>query len=259
MQFMLNTLHLQNGGSSDSDDCTCVVHQTFHGKLSSTVTCDSCRNTTTALDPFMDLSLDVRNLPKKRKLEAGSAGEVQMDLRDCLDRFTGREKLGSAEYTCRNCDGGQNAVKQLSIKRLPPTLSIHLKVSSSPSDLCIQSILTRCSVSNTQSPPLPKLRPKYPSPSPSTSTPTPPNTAPRKVKAQKHHQRQHPQITTSTRLSTPSSTSSPPSSSTKARSIQDTTSAIRAKAATGSPLTTARSSWLARRKYSPLRPISCST
>lgn len=136
MQFMLNTLHLQNGGSSDSDDCTCIVHQTFHGKLSSTVTCDSCRNTTTALDPYMDLSLDVRNLPKKRKLEAAAAGEVQMDLRDCLDRFTGREKLGSAEYTCRNCDGGQNAVKQLSIKRLPPTLSIHLKVSSSPSNLC---------------------------------------------------------------------------------------------------------------------------
>ncbi|PVH97694.1 cysteine proteinase [Periconia macrospinosa] len=125
MQFMLNTLHLQNGGSSDSEDCSCIVHQTFYGKLSSTVTCDSCRNTTTALDPYMDLSLDVKK--KKRKVDAEGAGDGSMDLRDCLDRFTGREKLGSADYTCKNCDGGQNAVKQLSIKRLPPTLSIHLK------------------------------------------------------------------------------------------------------------------------------------
>src|SRR5262245_30367609 len=127
MQFILNTLHLQNGGSTSSDDCKCVVHQTFYGKLSSTVTCDSCRNTTTALDPYMDLSLYVRNLPKKRKLETGDR-DTQLDLRDCLERFTGREKLGPAEYTCQKCDGGQNAIKQLSIRRLPPVLPIHLKV-----------------------------------------------------------------------------------------------------------------------------------
>jgi ubiquitin carboxyl-terminal hydrolase 22/27/51 len=135
MQFMLNTLHLQNGGSTDSEDCRCVVHQTFYGKLSSTVTCDNCRNTTTALDPYMDLSLDVRNLPKKRKLEGGAKDQAQLDLRDCLERFTGREKLGAAEYTCQNCDSGQNATKQLSIKRSPPVLPIHLKVLSSFSTL----------------------------------------------------------------------------------------------------------------------------
>lgn len=134
MQFMLNTLHLQNGGSTDSDDCKCVVHQTFYGKLSSTVTCDNCRNTTTALDPYMDLSLDVRNLPKKRKVEGGGSNDGQLDLRDCLDRFTGREKLGAAEYTCQKCDSGQNATKQLSIKRLPLVLPVHLKVR--PMQLC---------------------------------------------------------------------------------------------------------------------------
>lgn len=131
MQFILNTLHLTNGGSTDSDseDCKCMVHQTFYGKLSSTVTCDSCRNVTTALDPYMDLSLDIRNLPKKRKanVEKG-AEETQLDLRDCLERFTAKEKLGSADYTCRKCDSPQNATKQLSIKRLPPVLAVHLKV-----------------------------------------------------------------------------------------------------------------------------------
>ncbi|KAF2786025.1 ubiquitin carboxyl-terminal hydrolase-like protein 22 [Melanomma pulvis-pyrius CBS 109.77] len=127
MQFILNTLHLQNGGSSDSEDCKCVVHQTFYGKLSSTVTCDKCRNVTTALDPYMDLSLDVRNQAKKRKLDVKSGDDVQLDLRDCLERFTGREKLAAADYTCQNCESGQNATKQLSIKRLPPVLPVHLK------------------------------------------------------------------------------------------------------------------------------------
>lgn len=123
---MLNTLHLQNGGSTDTEDCDCIVHQTFYGRLSSTVTCDSCKNTTTAFESYMDLSLDIRNLPKKKKSENASADDSQIGVQSCLDRFTGREKLG--EYTCQNCDGGQNATKQLSIKQLPPVLPIHLKV-----------------------------------------------------------------------------------------------------------------------------------
>ena len=129
MQFILNTLHLANGGSTDADeDCKCVVHQTFCGKLSSTVTCDTCRNVTTALDPYMDLSLDVRTQAKKKKINVSNGEETLLDLRDCLESFTAREKLGSAEYTCRNCDSPQNATKQLSVKALPPVLSIHLKV-----------------------------------------------------------------------------------------------------------------------------------
>jgi ubiquitin carboxyl-terminal hydrolase 22/27/51 len=129
MQFILNTLHLANGGSTDdTEDCKCVVHQTFYGKLSSTVTCDNCRNVTTALDPYMDLSLDIRNQTKKRKLNVDKGDEIPLDLRDCLGRFTAREKLGSADYTCRKCDSPQSATKQLSIKQLPPVLAVHLKV-----------------------------------------------------------------------------------------------------------------------------------
>ena len=132
MQFILNTLHLENGGSSsdsNSSDCNCIIHQTFYGKLQSTVTCDKCRNVTTALDPVMDLSLDLRSQAKKRKLDGEAAKDAAIDLRDCLERFTAREKLAAAEYTCQNCDNTQqNATKQLSIKRLPPVLPIHLKV-----------------------------------------------------------------------------------------------------------------------------------
>jgi ubiquitin carboxyl-terminal hydrolase 22/27/51 len=166
MQFMLNTLHLQNGGSADAEDCDCIVHQTFYGRLSSTVTCDNCRNTTTALDPYMDLSLDIRNLPKRKKSEAASA-DNQIALQSCLDRFTGREKLGAAEYTCQTCDGGQNATKQLSIKQLPPVLPIHLKVRTSPVPPSnVPRRLTPPSASNTPNPPPPNSKPKSHSPSP---------------------------------------------------------------------------------------------
>ncbi|KAF2144405.1 uncharacterized protein K452DRAFT_325014 [Aplosporella prunicola CBS 121167] len=142
MQFILNNLHLENGGSDsgvDSDgkaaDCTCLIHKTFSGKLQSTVTCDKCRNARSTIDPVMDLSLDLRFQAKKRKLEKDDDGGADkekdkafaLDLRDCLDRFTAKEKLAAAEYTCPNCKTQQNASKQLSIKKLPPVLPIHLK------------------------------------------------------------------------------------------------------------------------------------
>ena len=126
MQFFLNNLHLTNGGSTDSEDCDCIIHKTFYGKLQSTVTCDQCNNVSTALDPYMDLSLDIRS--HKRRKNADKNEDPGLDLRDCLDRFTAREKLESAQYTCRSCDSPQNAIKQLSVKLLPPVLTIHLKV-----------------------------------------------------------------------------------------------------------------------------------
>jgi ubiquitin carboxyl-terminal hydrolase 22/27/51 len=134
MQFILNTLHIENSGATDSHSsaCTCIIHQTFAGMLQSTVTCDKCRNVTTALDPVMDLSLDLRSQAKKRKLQQNGDGgdkDYGIDIRDCLERFTGRERLAAAEYTCGNCGGEQqNATKQLSMKQLPPVLPIHLKV-----------------------------------------------------------------------------------------------------------------------------------
>lgn len=136
MQFIMHALHTENGGTETSSqsepDCSCIIHNTFYGKLQSTVTCDKCKNTTTAIDPVMDLSLDIRNQVKKRKLEKTEDGAVtqpkDMELKDCLERFTGKEKLGAGNYNCQKCGGEQSAVKQLSVQRLPPALPIHLKV-----------------------------------------------------------------------------------------------------------------------------------
>ncbi|KAF2835971.1 ubiquitin carboxyl-terminal hydrolase 2 [Patellaria atrata CBS 101060] len=137
MQFILNSLHLSNGGDSISssnsnsnpEQCTCIIHKTFYGQLQSTVTCDKCRNVTNTFDPFIDLSLDLRSQVKKRKLDGELKDkDIAMELKECLERFTGKEKLAAADYTCQSCSKtAQNATKQLSIRRLPPVLSIHLK------------------------------------------------------------------------------------------------------------------------------------
>ncbi|KAL5392014.1 hypothetical protein PMIN02_006309 [Paraphaeosphaeria minitans] len=260
MQFMLNTLHLQNGGSTDTEDCDCMVHQTFYGRLSSTVTCDNCRNTTTALDPYMDLSLDIRNLPKRKKAERSDNDHIA--LQSCLDRFTGREKLGAAEYTCQTCDGGQNATKQLSIKQLPPVLPIHLKVYRIPLSTTHFSSFTctnvHSSASSTPSPPPPSSKPASPSPSPWTCIPTPQHTALAPPYPLNTPSRPTPR-TTPTARRTLSSTSSPASSCTRERSTRDIISAIAGKGMTGSCSTIVRWCSRARRRCWARRRICCFT
>jgi ubiquitin carboxyl-terminal hydrolase 22/27/51 len=182
MQFILNSLHSsssptvssssplptsssQKNGIAHDKSCTCVIHKTFYGKLQSTVTCGECKNITTAVDPFMDLSLDLRLVAaggKKRKLngngssnkngkengangkngkdgDGGKDGEEGMKLEECLRRFTHEEKLEKDEYTCQKCRKGAYATKQLSVRRLPPVLSVHLKVGFFSSSLLLLS------------------------------------------------------------------------------------------------------------------------
>lgn len=150
--FILNSLHAANtaeeeavNGTSKENfaakgNCDCIVHQTFGGLLKSTVTCSSCKNVTTAVDPFMDLSLDIRSTAvsaKKAKLKLAN-GTTQskptdtniapMDLAECLDRFTSTETLSSDSYHCRKCGSSQTgATKKLGLCRLPPVIPVHLK------------------------------------------------------------------------------------------------------------------------------------
>ena len=123
--------------TKDSKNCSCLFHQIFYGKLRSTVTCLSCRNQTTADEPFVDLSLDLRQQAKRRKLDPKPAGtktppeDAPLELTQCLRNFTRQEKLAPDAYTCRSKECGntpQRARKHLTIKKLPPTLCIQLKV-----------------------------------------------------------------------------------------------------------------------------------
>nr|OQO21035.1 hypothetical protein B0A51_08395 [Rachicladosporium sp. CCFEE 5018] len=158
--FILNSLHTANTGDEDeeatsssvakrkgSDTCDCIVHQTFGGVLKSTVTCSSCKNTTTTYDPFTDLSLDIRNAAvavKKKKLfmingTTTVKEALPMELTECLDRFTAPETLSSDSYQCRKCDKAQEAEKRLKISTLPPVLPVHLKRFSHSKSLATSS------------------------------------------------------------------------------------------------------------------------
>nr|POF15052.1 isoform 2 of ubiquitin carboxyl-terminal hydrolase 22 [Quercus suber] len=142
--FILNNLHTaitsdddaeEASSKRDEKDCNCVIHQTFSGVLRSTVTCSACSNTTTALDPFMDLSLDIRSpnvTVKKKKLPLTNGTTtvketLPMDLSECLDRFTAPETLSNESYVCDKCDGPREAKKRLRLERLAPVIPIHLK------------------------------------------------------------------------------------------------------------------------------------
>ncbi|CAG8954192.1 hypothetical protein HYFRA_00005812 [Hymenoscyphus fraxineus] len=133
-QFLTEELHEINGGTKqvESDEnsnkvtkhengtgCKCIVHQTFYGKLQSTITCQSCGEINTSVESFLDLSLGLEGLSKKKSLKA-----VPLTLQRCLDEEYCRPER--CEYTCNQC-GTLEAKKQLSIKSLPNVLCIQLK------------------------------------------------------------------------------------------------------------------------------------
>jgi ubiquitin carboxyl-terminal hydrolase 22/27/51 len=136
-QFLTEELHEINGGGRPSGvdedpplkrmktgnepGCKCVVHQTFYGKLQSTITCQNCDDVNTSVESFLDLSLGLDVLSKKKNLKA-----TTLTLQRCLDEEYIRPER--CEYTCHAC-GTQEAKKQLSIKSLPNVLCIQLKVS----------------------------------------------------------------------------------------------------------------------------------
>ncbi|KAJ3344599.1 hypothetical protein HDU91_000181, partial [Kappamyces sp. JEL0680] len=76
------------------DPCRCIIHQVFGGVLQSDVTCTSCNFVSQTLDPILDLSLEIKNVSKKKNHE--------ISLGDCLEDFTQPEKL--AAYTCKKCN-----------------------------------------------------------------------------------------------------------------------------------------------------------
>jgi ubiquitin carboxyl-terminal hydrolase 22/27/51 len=118
--------------SRSGNNCECIVHQTFYGKLQSTLTCQHCGVVTTSVEPFLDLSLGLENIIKKRGGKGNKGGKGgpkrlrELTLQRCLDdEYKLPERCG---YTCASCDHAQEGTKQLSIKRLPNVLCIQFKV-----------------------------------------------------------------------------------------------------------------------------------
>lgn len=119
---------------TDNADCQCIAHRVFSGLLRSDVTCLVCGFTSTTYDPCLDISLDLNNVncslaEKGKKLTKRNEENNSMStLMGCLDLFTRPEKLGSDQkFYCQNCQEKQESLKQMSIRKLPLVLCLHVK------------------------------------------------------------------------------------------------------------------------------------
>lgn len=122
LQFILNRLHYDyklissrlNAPNSDSHgNCHCISHSIFKGTLKSSIVCPECNDDSkTILDPYMDLSLDIKG---------------KQTLYECLDSFHRKEQLHDFNYHCPQCKTSQDPIKQLTISKLAPVMVFQLK------------------------------------------------------------------------------------------------------------------------------------
>ncbi|KAI5393723.1 hypothetical protein KIW84_060730 [Lathyrus oleraceus] len=122
----------RNGSKGNDGDCQCIAHKVFYGLLRSDVTCMACGFTSTTYDPFLDISLNLNiniSLSEKgKKLRKQNEDDNMSTLLGCLDLFTRPEKLGpDQKLYCQNCQERQNSLKQMSIRKLPLVLTLHVK------------------------------------------------------------------------------------------------------------------------------------
>ncbi|KAJ3116892.1 Ubiquitin carboxyl-terminal hydrolase 36 [Nowakowskiella sp. JEL0407] len=110
---------LQNSGLSSSDRKSrqaiesTIIFQIFGGRLHSLVQCLSCKHKSITQDPFMDLSLELRNCDS---------------LQACLAQFTKAEILNKGnQYRCEKCAKLVDAKKRITIGEAPAVLTIQLK------------------------------------------------------------------------------------------------------------------------------------
>ncbi|KAL0728314.1 hypothetical protein Bca4012_024407 [Brassica carinata] len=132
---LLDCIHENEGKSKclykDHEECQCITHRAFSGLLRSDVTCTTCGSTSTTYDPFIDISLTLDSSTDRRK--SRNSGEPSVNapmptLSGCLDLFTRSEKLGpDQKLNCQSCGDKRESSKQMSIRRLPPLLCLHVK------------------------------------------------------------------------------------------------------------------------------------
>lgn len=136
-QFLAEDLHERNGDGKKPEtgsehSCNCIIHQTFYGKMQTTTTCQNCQASSHAVQSFLDLSLGLESLQRKKK---SGTRVSNITLHDCLNEEY--VKSDNCEYRCHNCSDIQQAVRYTNIKRLPNVLSIQLKVCSSPPETAL--------------------------------------------------------------------------------------------------------------------------
>jgi ubiquitin C-terminal hydrolase len=97
--------------------------QLFRGTVESNVTCESCKSTSSTLDPIEDIGLDVT--PVSSSSSSPPPGFLA-DVGTALQRFARAEALDSG-YKCEKCGKVGRATKQSRLASIPPILTLHLK------------------------------------------------------------------------------------------------------------------------------------
>ncbi|KAJ6673892.1 UBIQUITIN C-TERMINAL HYDROLASE 22 [Salix viminalis] len=134
---VLDGIHEREGkernSNKDNGGCQCIAHRVFSGMLRSDVTCTACGFTSTTYDPCVDISLNMdttnfSSVDVASKSVRPNEDTGRSTLLACLDLFTRPERLGSDQKLyCQNCQERRDSMKQMSIKRLPLVLSLHIK------------------------------------------------------------------------------------------------------------------------------------
>jgi ubiquitin C-terminal hydrolase len=97
--------------------------QLFRGTVESNVTCESCKSTSSTLDPIEDIGLDVS--PSSHTSTHSPPAKLA-DVGSAFQRFARAEALDSG-YKCENCGKVGRATKQSRLASIPPILTLHLK------------------------------------------------------------------------------------------------------------------------------------
>lgn len=120
LQFLLNQIHNdykrvehRTSSTGEGSSCKCLIHSMFQGALKSSIVCSNCNDDSkTIVDPFMDLSLDIKD---------------KATVYNCLDSFHKRETLNDYHYHCPQCNTTDDPAKQLTIDKLGSMLTLQLK------------------------------------------------------------------------------------------------------------------------------------
>jgi len=89
------------------------VQLMFEGETVTIIKCQKCERTSSRMETFMDLSIDI---------------EQNISLRYCLKKFSTKELLNLSEkFFCESCLSKQVATRQMMIKKKPRLLLTHLK------------------------------------------------------------------------------------------------------------------------------------
>lgn len=114
-----------NPKDSESKD-TEYPFQLFRGTVESCVTCDSCKATSSTMDPIEDVGLEVTPTPSAAPPPGMTATDTLADVNSAFRRFARVEHL-DAGYKCEKCGKGGRATKQSRLASIPPILTLHLK------------------------------------------------------------------------------------------------------------------------------------